>query len=94
MTFGMQGATGFEVLQFSYKVHAKVQCDLAIDTQHAMRLWWSELKTEQQQHMYGHNHHQHQQQGAILDKSNGQKVPGASSEVGALEERWNQHHRR
>jgi hypothetical protein len=29
-----------------------------------------------------------------LDKSNGQKVPGASSEVGALEERWNQHHRR
>jgi hypothetical protein len=42
--------------------------------------------------MYGHNHHQHQQQGAILDKSNGQKVPGASSDVGALEERWNQHH--
>jgi len=54
------------------------------------------LKTEQQQqqHMYGHNHHQHQQQGAILDKSNGQKVPGTSSEVGALEERRNQHHRR
>jgi hypothetical protein len=49
---------------------------------------------QQQQHMYGHNHHQHQQQGAILDKSNGQKVPGTSSEVGALEERWNQHHRR
>ncbi len=42
--------------------------------------------------MYGHNHHQHQQQGAILDNSNGQKVPGASSDVGALEERWNQHH--
>jgi len=49
---------------------------------------------QQQQHMYGHNHNQHQQQGGILDKSNGQKVPGTSSEVGALEERWNQHHRR
>lgn len=52
MTFGMQGATGFEVLQFSNKVHAKVECDLAIDTQHAdaMRCDFDDRNWKQNNH--------------------------------------------